>query len=128
MYTKPIDNSESTSATLRFVRHGGTECNRRDVVQGAGVDRAIDDARRAYTEALARQLASVSVDRGCASMRRRARQTACIAAAPHQPITTSCLRSFGEMRWGVFEDEPPSEDRNAAMGAMKDRWRTGRVQ
>ena len=117
--------SRATTTDLYLVRHGETEYNRRNVVQGAGVDSAINDTGRAQAEALARRFASVGVDRVYASTLRRARQTAGIVARPHQPVTTTYLPELEEMQWGVFEGEPPSEDRDAAMGAIKERWRAG---
>lgn len=118
--------SRSESAThLYLVRHGETEYNRRGIVQGGGVDSTLNDTGVSQAEALADRLADVPVDTVYASTMRRAKQTADVVAGPHKPVSTTYLRDLREMNWGVYEGEPPSEERNAAMGAVKDRWRDG---
>ena len=111
--------------TLYLVRHGETEHNRRNIIQGGGVDSELNAAGRAQAEALARRLRSVSFDALYASTLQRARQTADILARPHEPLSRTHLRDLSEMDWGVFEGEPPSEERDALMKALKSKWRDG---
>jgi len=111
--------------TLYLVRHGETEHNRRNIIQGGGVDSELNAAGRAQAEALARRLRSVSFDALYASTLRRARQTADILARPHEPLSRTHLHDLSEMDWGVFEGEPPSEERDALMKALKSKWRDG---
>ena len=111
--------------TLYLVRHGETEHNRRNIIQGGGVDSELNAAGRAQAEALARRLRSVSFDALYASTLQRARQTADILARPHEPLSRTHLHDLSEMDWGVFEGEPPSEERDALMKALKSKWRDG---
>ena len=111
--------------TLYLVRHGETEHNRRNIIQGGGVDSELNAAGRAQAEALAQRLRSVSFDALYASTLQRARQTADILARPHEPLTRTHLHDLSEMDWGVFEGEPPSEERDALMKALKSKWRDG---
>ena len=111
--------------TLYLVRHGETEHNRRNIIQGGGVDSELNAAGRAQAEALARRLQSVSFDALYASTLRRARQTADILVRPHEPLSRTHLHDLSEMDWGVFEGEPPSEERDALMKALKSKWRDG---
>ena len=111
--------------TLYLVRHGETEHNRRNIIQGGGVDSELNAAGRAQAEALAQRLRSVSFDALYASTLRRARQTADILARPHEPLSRTHLHDLSEMDWGVFEGEPPSEERDALMKALKSKWRDG---
>ena len=111
--------------TLYLVRHGETEHNRRNIIQGGGVDSELNAAGRAQAEALARRLRSVSFDALYASTLRRARQTADILARPHEPLSRTYLRDLSEMDWGVFEGAPPSPERDEAMGALKSAWQEG---
>lgn len=121
-----VSTSASGEAThLYLVRHGETEYNRRGVVQGGGIDSTLNETGFSQAEALAGRLAEVSVDTVYASTMRRAKQTADVLAGPHEPVSTTYLRDLKEMDWGVFEGEPPSDERDKAMGAVKDRWRDG---
>ena len=113
------------STTLYLIRHGETEHNRRGIIQGGGVDSELNAAGRAQAEALAQRLRTVSFDALYASTLQRAKQTADILAPPHEPLPRTYLRDLSEMDWGVFEGEPPSPERDAAMGALKSAWREG---
>lgn len=113
------------ATTLYLVRHGETEHNRRGIIQGGGVDSELNAAGRAQAKALAQRLRSVSIDTLYASTLQRAKQTADILARPHDPLSRTYLRDLSEMDWGVFEGEPPSEERDEAMGTLKSAWREG---
>ena len=113
------------ATTLYLVRHGETEHNRRGIIQGGGVDSELNAAGRAQAKALAQRLRSVSIDTLYASPLQRAKQTADILARPHDPLSRTYLRDLSEMDWGVFEGEPPSEERDEAMGTLKSAWREG---
>lgn len=110
---------------LYFVRHGETEYNRQNIVQGGGIDSEINATGRQQAEALAQRLASASIDVVYASTLRRAKQTADILAQPHEPVSKTYLRDLEEMGWGIFEGEPPSPERDQAMEAVKSQWRQG---
>ena len=119
-------SSPSGSAThLYLVRHGETEYNRRGIVQGGGIDSTLNETGVSQAEALAGRLSNVPVDTVYASTMRRAKQTADVLATPHEPVSKTYLRDLAEMDWGVFEGEPPSEERDEQMGAVKARWRDG---
>jgi probable phosphoglycerate mutase len=113
------------STRLYLVRHGETEYNRRSIVQGSGVDSELNDTGYDQAEALADRLADEPMDVIYASTLRRAKQTADVLATPHEPVSKTYLRDLEEMNWGVFEGDPPSEERTRAMGAIKDRWQDG---
>jgi len=120
----PLPPSGATTH-LYLVRHGETEYNRRGVVQGGGIDSTLNETGVSQAEALADRLSAVPVDTVYASTMRRAKQTAAVVAGPHEPVSRTYLRDLAEMDWGVFEGEPPSSEREEAMGAVKDRWRQG---
>jgi probable phosphoglycerate mutase len=110
---------------LYLIRHGETEHNRRGIIQGGGVDSPLNERGRAQADALAERFRTKTVDALYASTLQRARQTADILAQPHQPLSRTHLRDLNEMDWGIFEGEPPSEERDASMGAIKADWRAG---
>lgn len=116
------------STRLYLVRHGETEYNRRGIVQGGGIDSELNGTGYSQAEALASRLAERPVDVVYASTLQRAKQTAAVVSAPHEPISKMYLRDLEEMSWGVFEGEPPSEKRNAAMGTVKAAWRDGNYE
>ncbi len=126
MDSLPTGSGSGGSPTLLYlVRHGETEYNRRSIVQGAGIDSELNDTGYAQAEALADRLADEAVDVVYASTLRRAKQTADVLATPHEPVSKTYLRDLEEMDWGIFEGDPPSEERDEAMGTVKSRWRDG---
>lgn len=125
MGSNAIPRSVEASTVLYLVRHGETEYNRQNVVQGEGIDSEINATGRAQARALARRLQSVPVDALYASALRRAKQTAEVLARPHEPLSRTYLRDLNEMNWGVLEGEPPSVEREARMGSLKSAWREG---
>lgn len=125
MRTGSTSGAGGSSTLLYLVRHGETEYNRRSVVQGGGIDSELNDTGYAQADALADRLADEPVDGVYASTLKRAKQTADVLATPHEPISKTYLRDLEEMDWGIFEGDPPSEERNEAMGAIKARWREG---
>lgn len=125
MSTDTILRSGATPSILYFVRHGETEYNRRDIIQGGEIDCEMNDTGRAQARALARRLASIDLDGVYASTLRRAKETASILAHPHTPVSRTYLRDLNEMNWGVFEGEPHSSEREASMGTLKENWRAG---
>jgi probable phosphoglycerate mutase len=114
-----------TKTKFYFVRHGETEYNRQHIVQGRGIDSVLNETGRTQAKALAERLASVSFDAIYASSLRRAQQTAKILAHPHSGIAPKYLEDLDEMAWGVYEGAHPSPDRDAALDAIKRRWREG---
>jgi len=113
--------------TLYVTRHGETDYNRDHIMQGSGVDSALNDTGRAQAKALARRLSDEPLDAVYASTLVRARQTAKIVGAPHEPLPYAYLDDLKEISWGVYEGTPPTDERIAAMKAIKTRWRAGDV-
>ncbi len=125
MSTRSLAVTPESSTLLYFVRHGETEYNRRGIVQGGGIDSTLNSTGYEQAEALARRLSDTSLDALYASTMRRAKQTADVLATPHEPVSKTYLRDLREMAWGVFEGEPPSDERDDAIGRVKTRWREG---
>jgi probable phosphoglycerate mutase len=121
----PTLSSKSAPTDLYLVRHGETDYNRDGIVQGSGIDSVLNETGRAQAQALAERLADTPLDAVYASTLRRAKQTATVAARPHEPVSKTFLRDLEEISWGIFEGEAPSPTRNDAMQAVKDRWRAG---
>ena len=86
--------------TLFLVRHGETEDNVRQIMQGQSQGRlTLHGVEQAET--LARQLADEPIDAFLSSDLRRAVDTAAILAAPHHlPVETTPL--LRERDWGDF--------------------------
>lgn len=117
--------TDASPTTLYFVRHGETEYNRKRIMQGGGIDMPLNETGREQAHILADRLDDVPFDVVYSSPMQRARETAEILAGRHEPIPRNELDALREMAWGVFEGQPPSEDRDAALRDIKAAWREG---
>lgn len=92
--------AELQRTVLLLVRHGETEDNVRQIMQGQ-TPGALTDTGRRQAEALGRLMASLPIDAFVASDLRRAVDTARLIARPHgrSVVTTPLLR---ERDWGDF--------------------------
>ena len=113
------------TTTLHFVRHGETEYNRQRIVQGSGIDAALNATGRAQARAVARRLAEVPLDAIYVSTLRRAIETAEEIAAAHGSVPVHQLGDLQEMAWGIYEGRPASPETNAAFADISARWRRG---
>ena len=110
---------------LLFVRHGETEYNRRQIVQGRGIDAALNATGRAQAEAVAARLAGVAFDAIYASTLRRAIETALVIAAEHGALPVRRLDDLAEMAWGVYEGAPHTPQLRQDFERFRARWRRG---
>lgn len=115
------------STTLYVTRHGETDYNRDHIMQGSGVNTSLNETGRAQAEALAERLSDARIDAVYASTLIRARETAKIVAAPHEPIPYAYLDDLKEISWGVYEGTQPTKERKVAMQSIKEKWRSGQV-
>jgi len=96
------DLTHLPASCLLLVRHGETEDNARQIMQGQAQGK-LNEAGIAQAEQLARQLAEIHIDAFVASDLRRSLDTCRIIARPHEAdnavTTTPLLR---ERDWGDF--------------------------
>ena len=111
--------------TLYFVRHGETEYNRRQIVQGRGIDAALNATGRAQAAAVAQRLADVPLEVIYASTLRRAVETAETIAAEHEGLRVRRLDDLAEMAWGVYEGRRHTPQLQQDFEGFRARWRDG---
>ena len=111
--------------TLYLVRHGETDYNRRQVMQGRGINSRLNPTGRRQAEALAARFAGMPLDAVYTSTLERAAETAEIVLAGHPPTPVRRLPGLDEMSWGIYEGEPYSERLQGALGAIYAAWDDG---
>jgi broad specificity phosphatase PhoE len=119
-------------------RHGQTENNRLNLMQGARVDPPINDVGMAQAERLGMALvnAAAAAANGAVpsmilhSKLQRARQTAKIASdqfATKQPIKLATLATLGEVDFGEIAEGLPVEQVRSQLVATYAGWATGNL-
>ncbi|NBC19317.1 MAG: histidine phosphatase family protein [Bacteroidetes bacterium] len=117
-----------SATTLFLVRHGETDPNRHRIMQGRGLDAALNATGRQQAEAVAQRFAETSLEAIYASGLRRAIETAETVHRHHPALTVHQNPDLDEMAWGVYEGTPPSPERDAALAAIYQDWDAGRYE
>ncbi|MDQ7040981.1 MAG: histidine phosphatase family protein [Rhodothermus sp.] len=113
------------ATTLYLVRHGETDYNRHNIVQGRGVDAPLNEQGRRQAKALARRFASVPLEAIYTSPLQRAVATAEAVRLYHPEVPLYRMVDLEEMDWGHLEGKPYAPPYDAQIRAVYERWRAG---
>ncbi|KAI8055044.1 histidine phosphatase superfamily [Syncephalis plumigaleata] len=138
------DTSAATTtpyATLLLIRHGETELNAKNILQGSGVDYPLNDVGREQARLLGQRLASTTIDLVASSTMQRARETADYIRQWHKEVPflvgvdsfyfninlTACtdnnnktVNGLEEISWGDFDGKA-----NQNLSPLMDEWNSG---
>ena len=93
---------------IYLARHGETEFNRCNQIQGRGIDASLNDTGRQQAEAIARFLRPVDMHRIYSSSLKRSKETASLIAQSFD-LEVESHQDLDEMNFGIFEGRPISE-------------------
>lgn len=113
---------------LYLVRHGETDYNRRQIVQGRGIDAPLNAKGHAQAAALAAHLADEPLTALYTSSLRRSQESARPFLAARPQLPTFALAGFDEMSWGQYEGRTPTPEIRAAFRDLFDKWGRGYVR
>lgn len=114
------------SVTNIFIaRHGETEYNRSNRLQGRGVDILLNEKGRRQAKAIGDYLKGQPLDHIFSSSLRRSKQTAEIIAELFQK-EYSCFSELDEMSFGYLEGRP-AEEVEEDLEEIHNAWREGNV-
>lgn len=108
---------------IYLARHGETEYNRCNQIQGRGIDASLNDTGLQQAQAIARYLQDISMQQIISSSLKRSRQTA-EAIAKQQRLDVLGYRDLDEMDFGVLEGKPVSEIQSE-LKDLHNRWKSG---
>lgn len=110
---------------IYFARHGETEYNRCDQIQGRSIDAPLNDTGHLQAKAIAHHLKDVVFGRIISSSLQRSRQTA-EAIAQVQNLDVVSYPELDEMDFGVLEGRPISEVKDE-LQKLHQTWKAGDV-
>ena len=108
---------------LYLARHGQTEYNRLNQIQGRGIDASLNDTGRQQATAIAHHLNSVQLDYIYSSSLKRSRETAEVVAQIHG-LDLESHADLDEMDFGMLEGQPIS-DIETELEKLHDNWKSG---
>lgn len=110
---------------IYLARHGETEYNRRNQIQGRGIDASLNRTGRRQAEAIATDLRGANLHRIYSSSLKRSKETAIVVGQAFN-LAVESHHDLDEMNFGALEGRPISEIQ-AQLDALHNTWRSGNV-
>lgn len=110
---------------IYLARHGETEYNRNDQLQGRGIDASLNETGIQQARAIAHHLQEISLHGVYSSSLKRSKETASIIAETFN-LRVISHKDLDEINFGVFEGQPASEIRDE-IEYLHQKWKSGDV-
>lgn len=110
---------------IYLARHGETEYNKYDQIQGRGIDISLNETGIRQAQAIAGYLRDIELHGVFSSSLKRSRETAEIVANASN-LAVKSYKELDEMNFGEFEGQPASEI-ESELEALHQKWRSGDV-
>ncbi|KAJ1862694.1 hypothetical protein LPJ73_000697 [Coemansia sp. RSA 2703] len=89
--------------TLYLIRHGETEVNRRNCVQGSRIDPPLNDRGKTQATFVGQRFKDVAVDQIVTSNARRAKETGAAISSHHPSAPFTHMAALNELSFGDYE-------------------------
>ncbi|KAJ1724454.1 hypothetical protein LPJ53_001295 [Coemansia erecta] len=89
--------------TLYLIRHGETEVNRRNCVQGSRIDPPLNERGVAQAKCLGQRFKDIAVDQVVTSNARRAKETGAAISSHHPSAPVTHTAALNELDFGDYE-------------------------
>ncbi len=111
------------SKKIYIVRHGQTDFNLQNIVQGSGVDSNLNDLGRAQAQAFFKAYKNIAFDKIYTSALKRTRQT--VKSFLDLGIPNESLSGLNEISWGTKEGFKITPDEDQYYHYMLRQWQLG---
>jgi len=115
----------SDATSIYLVRHGETDYNLNQIVQGRHIDCPLNDHGRFQATQLAKRFSDEHFDAIYSSTLCRAIQTVAEVSTPHPEVPVFLRRDLEEMNWGIFEGRPMDAAVRAMYNELNVEWCAG---
>ncbi len=114
------------SKKVYLVRHGQTDFNLKNIVQGSGVDTDLNDLGRSQAAMFYEAYQHVTFDRIYTSALKRSQQS--VQKFVDRGVPHDALVGLNEISWGTKEGHRVTPDEDAYYHYMLEQWRLGNTQ
>ncbi len=111
--------------TVYFIRHGETNLNRLNIVQGSGMDTELNELGRAQAKAFFDRYRDVGFELVVTSRLQRTHQT--VRHFLEQNIPWHQTADINEISWGIHEGAPPNPERHRDFSVLLANWKEGNI-
>ncbi|TAE86484.1 MAG: histidine phosphatase family protein [Bacteroidetes bacterium] len=115
-----------TKKLIYIIRHGETELNRLGIVQGSGVDAALNETGIAQAEKFYQYYKEFGFNKVITSALIRTHQS--VANFIQDGLPHVVMSELNEISWGDYEGLPQSKEQMQAYLSMLSRWEKGDLQ
>lgn len=109
--------------TLYIIRHGETEFNRLNIVQGSGVDTSLNESGRFQARKFYDAYQDLNFDKIYTSALKRSRES--VQLFIDRGIPVESLKELNEISWGRFEGKTQTAEQRAMYQKTVDLWNLG---
>ena len=111
------------SKKIYVVRHGQTDFNLKNIVQGSGVDSSLNDRGRAQAEAFYKAYQHIPFDKVYTSALRRSQES--VQQFLKRGIPHEAMVGLNEISWGTKEGQRITPEEDAYYHDMLKQWQLG---
>lgn len=108
---------------IYLVRHGETDFNRRNIVQGSGVDSDLNELGKQQAEAFYQYYQQIRFDKIYISLLKRTQQS--VSHFLEDGIPYQALEGLNEISWGDYEGKEHNQEFHKAYLQRVEDWRNG---
>lgn len=123
VFTDGQNNVKLTSKKVYLIRHGQTDFNLKNIVQGSGVDTDLNDLGRRQAAAFYDAYKMIPFDKVYTSALKRSQQS--VQLFIDQGIPDDALVGLNEISWGTKEGHRVTPEEDAYYHHMLGQWRLG---
>lgn len=109
--------------TIYLTRHGETDYNRRQIVQGSGIDSDLNETGLMQAQRFYEAFQHISFDAIYVSELKRTHQTVAPFLEKHGPPVI--MPEFNEINWGILEGKEPTPERYNHFLEISAKWKEG---
>lgn len=117
------NNAKLNSKKIYVVRHGQTDFNLKNIVQGSGVDSSLNDRGRAQAEAFYKAYQHIPFDKVYTSALRRSQES--VQQFLKRGIPHEAMAGLNEISWGTKEGQRITPEEDAYYHDMLKQWQLG---
>jgi broad specificity phosphatase PhoE len=117
------NNAKLSIKKIYLVRHGQTDFNLRNIVQGSGVDTDLNERGRAQADAFFQRYGDVPFDKVYTSALKRSQQS--VARFLAKGLATEALAGLNEISWGTKEGHRVTAEEDEYYHYMIKQWQLG---
>lgn len=112
--------------SIYIIRHGETDFNRMNIVQGSGVDSDLNEKGREQAASFYAHYKNIPFEKVYTSVLKRTHQT--VQQFIEQGIPTEALSGLNEISWGIYEGQPHSKTFDDEYWQRVKDWKAGRLE